>query len=183
MGMLEEALSSQPVPEPVQPAHIGGWGQTDGAPEVELEYVTVDYFNTRISVLADPLSMELIMEEFLDLAAQIDETDEVRAIGAVRTFLRAMIKPSDFGKFWAAVKANRQDVIKQMEFGRYLIEAVTGHPTERQSGSSPGLPQTPPSSEDALSLRVQEHFEGVGRPDLAEAVLLRREFTHAQQAG
>jgi hypothetical protein len=77
------------------------------------------------------------------------------------------------------VKAHRQDVIKQMEFGKWLVEEITGHPTERPSGSASGRPPTRQNSEGDVSQRVQQRLETAGRPDLALVVLHRREAVAA----
>jgi hypothetical protein len=174
------------VPEPQTQdkpdlARIGDWGGTAGAPIVEESYVLVGYFGTDIRVVTDPLHLEQTMEEFLDLAATMDDED-VRAIGTVRAFLRALVHPDDFAKFWRLVKSNRQDIDAQMGFGKWLVEQMTGHPFAEASVSSPAAASTEPKSAEDVSLRVQRRYEEQGRPDLAIAVLDRRESLALQQA-
>jgi hypothetical protein len=158
------------------PDKLGTWGQAKEDAPAPLEYLVVDYFGHDIKVIGDPLSMELVMEEFLDLAAQMEGTEDVRALGAVRQFLRALIAPDDFNEFWRLVKTNRQDVVQQMAFGKWLMESLTDHPTDGPSDSSTGRPVTQLRSEDDASSRAKARLEEAGRPDLAEAILLRREF-------
>jgi hypothetical protein len=163
---------------------LGAWGAEQAPPkeaDAGVQWAEVDYFGEKFAVLADPLSMEFVLEEFMDMAAQIDLADEdPRAVGVVRQFLRAMIKPSDFARFWTAVKTNRQDVVAQMEFGKWLIGEATGHPTEQPSDSSPGVLLTLPKSEDDSFSRVQRRLESQGRPDLALAVLKHREYEESK---
>lgn len=155
---------------------LGSWGQAQAEASAPLEYVVVDYFGNDIRVIGDPLSMELTLEEFLDTAAQLEGTEDLRAVGAVRGFLRALIAPDDFAQFWRLVKTHRQGVEAQMAFGKWLVESLANHPTDGPSVSSTGRPVTQLRSEDDASSRAKARLEADGRPDLAEAVLLRQEF-------
>lgn len=176
-------VSTLPIPEAQAPA-LPSLGSFDGeghAPEPadEAEYGTIAYFGEDIRVALDPLSLELSFEEFMDLASGLEGAEDPRAFGVVRTFLRAIVHPDDFSKFWRLVKANRQDTMKQVEFGKYVVEQVSGHPTEQRSDSARGPLRTPPNSGDDVSSRVQARLEGEGRPDLALVVLHRREAVHS----
>ena len=145
----------------------------------EADYGVVDYFGSPIRVVLDPLSLELTLEEFMDIAATMED-DDLRAVGTVRTFLRTMIHPDDFPKFWRLVREHRQDIFQQMAFGKWLVTQVSGgHPIERPSDSSDGRPSTQANSEGDVSQRVQALLEQSGRPDLASMVLVRREFAEA----
>lgn len=173
------------VPEtPPEPRRLAGWGQPPPGSAVvvpeEPELVVVPYFGHDIRVLADPLSLTLVMEEFLDMAAQLEGTEDLRAVGAIRTFLRSMIAPQDFNEFWRLVKTNRQGLEEQMAFGKWLVESLTGHPTDEPSVSSPGPSTTQPRSVGDASSRAKARLEESGRPDLAEAVLLRRDYQAAK---
>lgn len=146
----------------------------DAAPEsAEPAYAVVSYFGTDVRVLADDQLLELDLEEFMEEAALMDDSDP-RALGHVRAFLRRLIHPEDFAAFWNVVRERRQDVTAQMAFARHIVEAMTDHPTERQSDSSDGLPSTEPSSVADLSDRVLRRLEDQGRPDLAVAVIQAR---------
>lgn len=149
----------------------------------EADYGVVDYFGHPIRVVLDPLSLELTLEEFMDVASTMEE-DDMRAVGTVRTFLRTMIHPDDFAKFWRLVRENRQDIFQQMSFGKWLVVQVSGgHPTAQPSDSSGGRPSTQENSEDDVSQRVQRRLEQSGRPDLAAMVLVRREYAEAHDHG
>lgn len=182
------------MPEPVEQGgpvdpyrdlpRLGSYGgspvQDTGAAPDEVTYTVVDYFGEPIRVMDDPLSLTLTLEEFMDVAATLEGEDDVRAIGHVRGFLRAMVAPADWVKFWRLVRQNRQGIEEQMGFGKWLIEEMTGHPTGLQSASSDGLQGTDENSEGDVSSRAQHRLEQQGRPDLAAVVVLRREQTAAQ---
>jgi hypothetical protein len=123
----------------------------------------------------DPLSLELSFEEFMDMAASIEGVEDTRAFGAVRAFVRTILHPEDFNTWWRLVRTHRQDITAQMEFAKWVLEQVTGHPTERLSGSVDGQPPTGPNSTGDVSLRVQHRLEDQGRADLALVVLAKRE--------
>jgi len=171
--------------DPTQPAapsvpQLGSFGTAPTSVVVtQPRYGSVDYFGVPIRVVADSELLEIDLEEFMAAATQMDAQD-MQALGAVHHFLRRMVHPDDFRKFWDAVRQNRQGIEQQMEFARYLVEAATGHPTDGPSDSSAGPSATAPSSEDDLSSRAQRNLEGSGRPDLAVAVIQRREFLSAQ---
>jgi hypothetical protein len=177
--MVEPQPLHQPTPYD-DLERLGSFG--DGGPqpaEQEATYGVVTYFGKPLRVVTDPLSLELTLEEFLDFASTLDGTEDPRAVGAVRAFLRCIIHPDDFQSYWRLVRERRQDIEKQMAFGKYVIELVTGRPTGLPSDSSDGRQTTTANSEDDLSLRVQRRLEEAGRPDLAEVVLKKREYDHA----
>lgn len=178
--MSVEPMDDTPQDNPV----LGSWGGSEQAPPVgEVEYGVTLYFGKPIRVVLDPLSLELSFEEFMDLAASLDSEEDVRSVGAVRTFLRSMIHPLDFREFWRLVKANRQGIEEQMAFGKWVVEQVTGHPTERPSNSGTGRSQTSTNSEADASWRVQHRLEAQGRPDLALMVVHKREHDALAQTG
>jgi hypothetical protein len=161
-----------------QVARLQGFG-TPGAQEAQpTGWVVVPYFGVDVRVAADPYVLEIALEEFMDLAADIDETseqDEARAYGVTRRFSRGLIHPADFPKWWTTAKTHRQGVIDQAAFAKYVIESVTGHPTGLLSGSSAGQQETGPNSGAASWQRVKARLEDAGRPDLAVSVLLAQE--------
>lgn len=171
-----------PAAQPAEDAlpSIGSWdGAGTSAPQDEAAYGEVAYFGEKIRVALDPLSLELSFEEFMDVASGLEGDTDPRSFGAVRTFLRAIIHPDDFNRFWRLVRVNRQDVLQQMGFGKWLVEEITGHPTEQRSDSAGGPLPTQPNSGDDVSSRVQRRLEGEGRPDLALVVLERRDAVAA----
>jgi hypothetical protein len=182
---MPEAVEQGPPQDPYRDLpRLGSYGgspvQDAGAAPEEITYTVVDYFGEPVRVMDDPLSLTLTLEEFMDVAATLEGDTDVRAIGHVRGFLRAMIAPEDWPKFWRLVRQHRQGVEEQMGFGKWLIEEITGHPTALQSASSDGLQGTDGNSEGDASSRVQARLEQQGRPDLAAVVVLRREQHEAQ---
>jgi hypothetical protein len=163
---------------------LGKWDAEGGAeaPPADAEYVVVDYFGTEIRVVNDPLSLELTFEEFIDEAEALEGVADPRAVGSVRRFLRRMIHEADFVTFWGLVRKHRQDITKQMEFAKWLLETVAGYPTQPQSDSPAGQsPAVVANSAADVSWRAQQALEAQGRPDLALAVVRRRE--HVEGSG
>lgn len=161
---------------------LGSWGAAGGTGDdapPEVDYGVVTYYDKEIRVVWDPLSLELTFEEFIDEAAALEGTEDPRAVGAVRRFLRRMIHPDDFTLFWSLVRLHRQDIRRQMEFGKWLMGEVAGYPTEPQSGSPAGLWDREANSGADVSLRAQARLEAEGRPDLALVVVARREHVAA----
>lgn len=156
---------------------VGSWNGdgTPAKPDDAVEYEVVDYFGEPIRVLADPLSLTLTLEEFMDVAATLEGDADVRAVGAVRAFLRAMVAGEDWNKFWRLVRQHRQDLEAQMGFGKWLVGEMTGHPTEQPSASLDGRLPTEQTSGENVSSRAQRRLEQEGRPDLAAVVAMRRE--------
>lgn len=178
--MADPTLQDDQQPAEQLP-QLGSFG--DSGPKVvrQPRYGRVDYFGTSVRVVADSELLEIDLEEFMAAATQLDAED-AQALGAVHNFLRRLIHPDDFATFWKTVRAERQGIEAQMAFARYLVEATTGHPTAGPSDSSDGPTSTAPSSEDDLSSRVQHNLEDSGRPDLAVAVVRRRESLGELQA-
>lgn len=168
--------------EQEQKPRIGTWNAAGGDTPAgdEPEYGVVGYYGTDIRVVLDPISLELAFEEFMDVASGLEGVDDPRSFAVVRQFLRLMIHPDDFNTFWRLVRTNRQDTTRQMEFGKWLMEELSGHPIVQQSGSAPGLLGTLPNSGDDASSRVQERLEAQGRPDLALVVVNHREAQEAR---
>ena len=152
----------------------GGFSFGDAGEVSEVDYVSVTYFGTPLRVLGSSDDLEIALQEFMEMAMTIDEDDPAATV-AVRGLVRAILHPDDFDSYWATVKKHRQGINKQMEFAKAVMESVTGTPIDALSDSSGGQPTTPANSEDDVSYRAQRRLEESGRPDLAYAVLLRRE--------
>lgn len=167
-------FDSQDVP--VSYTDLGSFGQVpETKPDTPVEWGKVTYFGKELRVLTDRALLEIDLEAFLDAAIQIDvESDQAQAIGAIRGLFRTLIHPQDFKAFWALVREHRQGIVEQVAFGKYLIEAMAGNPTDEPSGSSDGRTPTQERSEADLSLRAQRRLEESGRPDLAAAVVMAR---------
>jgi hypothetical protein len=137
------------------------------------ELLTFDYFGEELRVSPDLTDADLL--DFLEMQADL-KADDPKAGPIVKSFLRTVVHADDFDRFWALAKQHRQSVEERSETAFKLIEAaVNGTPTERSSDSSGGPQKTDASSTDDSSLRVQRRLEEAGRPDLAVAVLQRRE--------
>lgn len=181
MGLVsDQGPEAGRVQHPPVGPHLGAW-QPEPDSEGVAEYGVVSYFGTDLRVVLDPLSLELTLEEFLDFAMELEE-DDPKSIPAVRRFIRTMLHPDDFEKWWKLVRANRQDVSAQMGFGKWVIEQVTGHPIDAASDSDSGASTTDQNSEGDFSSRVQQRLEAEGRPDLALTVLLATEGREARRA-
>ena len=152
----------------------GGFSFGDAGEVSEIDYVSVTYFGTPLRVLGSSDDLEIALQEFMEVAVALDEEDPSSVV-AVRTLIRAILHPDDFDSYWATVKRHRQGIQKQMAFAKAVMESVTGNPIDALSDSSGGQPTTPANSEDDVSYRAQRRLEESGRPDLAYAVLLRRE--------
>lgn len=174
--MTEETVGRLlPNPETVEPRRLAGFGSP--VPEDEIEsttYAVVDYFGTDIRVMDDGDLLLIDLEEFLAAATTI-ASDDASALGLIHTFLKRMIHPEDFPKFWGLVRRHRQGMEQQMAFAKYVMEEMTGHPTPLPSDSSAGRQQTEASSVGDLSSRAQQRLEAAGRPDLGLVVALADE--------
>lgn len=158
-------------------ASIGSLGTIRDA--VELDF---DYFGLVIRV--NPDTTDLNLWEFLEGATGVDAEDNTKSIRAVGAYLHDLIHPDDWQTFWAAAKANRQQLQDLMQTARDISAAVAGFPTGRRSDSSDGPPTTSPrsgagtSSERRAARRTttittdaQAALEMVGgRPDLKVVV-------------
>lgn len=116
-------------------ASIGTLGTLRDAVDLDFEY-----FGLVIRV--NPDTTDLNMWEFLESAAEIDESNAAQSIRAIGTYLRDLIHPDDWDTFWRASKANRQQLPDLMQTARAITEAVAGFPTGQRSGSSDGQPST-----------------------------------------
>lgn len=82
----------------------------------------------------------------------------------------------EFDRFLDIATAARWDDEEIMGVVGAVMEALSNRPTGRPTAASGGPSSTPPSFEDASSLRAQRRLEESGRPDLAVAVLRHRQY-------
>lgn len=150
--------------------HIGSFG----APLAQAEVVAFDWLGKTFR--SSPTLGELDYVDFMAGAAALDVNDPV-SLAVVKDFARSCVHPDDFAEFWRLARANRQGSVDIFKVCTAIVEAVTDRPTVQPSGSSDGLPSTPPSSEGGESLQVQREFEEQGRADLALMVKRQREFS------
>jgi hypothetical protein len=172
---MEEARMAQmlPNPEAVEPRRLAGFGSPPEEPAQDT-WAVVPYFGVDIRVLDDGDVLLIDLEAFISEASNISQ-DDMAALGLIHSFLKRMIHPDDFRKFWDLVRLHRQDMDAQMSFAKFIIEEMSGHPTPLLSGSSAGQQGTEHSSVGDLSSRAQARLEEQGRPDLASVVLYARE--------
>lgn len=143
-------------------AKIGSFGKTRGAVED-----TFDYFGEEVRIHPDYTA--LLVTEFLDGVAHLDETDPDAAV-ALKNFSRQFVHPDDFDRFWQLALSNRQDASDLMEVYQAIGAALTGRPTQRPSDSSDGPPSTEPKSLDGSLVRGLDRYEG--RADLQQGLVL-----------
>lgn len=151
-------------------SHIGDFGEAQ--PELD---ATFGYFGEKIRV--NPTMNELDMFDFVESAKDMDDMDP-EAIVAVKNYLRGMIHPDDFDRFWLTAKKNRQGMEDLFKLTQKIVEKVADRPTKSPSSSSSGRRKTGRKSKQGSSSRALTLLEG--RPDLQEVVVRRQE---AQAAG
>jgi len=173
-------------------AKLGSFGDVTAVEEVEPD--TFDYFGVEIRLNPDFSEMDYV--DFMDEARGLNELD-VRAITAVKDFLRKMVFPDDFDLLWdtARKKAPKgQQLQHLMETANHLLALMTGRPTEAPSVSLAGRPVTtlsskldsssPESPLTAMDLRVIDRRVAEGRTDLANVALMAAEGRQrAQRVG
>lgn len=165
-----------------------------GTPRVAEPARTFGWFGAVVRTNPD-ISPELELTEFMNQAAQIqvmvdgidiDDPAAVakalpEAVGAMDSmlgFLQKQIHAEDWPEFYRLAKANRQTLQDLMEVSMRLVEAVSGFPTRRPSGSSDGPTATAPkskaaSSSPATTTRALTLVRG--RPDLQAAIIAAHE--------
>jgi hypothetical protein len=157
-------------------AHLGDFGTEKPAEPDD----TFGYFGATLRLNPELVDADLL--DFLEAGQALDETDPKAAV-MVKDFLRNCVHPEDFDQFWATGKKHRQSIEDRMKLADKLISSAADRPTGQPSVSSPGLDTTAPKSEDDFSWRVQRRLEAEGRPDLAVAVVRKREAEQARLAG
>lgn len=121
-----------------------------GTPHEEID-ATFDYFGVVVRI--NPAAGDLELMEFLMEAAEVEEVDQRKSMGAISRYLRGLVHPDDWDTFWRAAKANRQTIQDLMILGQQLIEAVSGFPTEQPAPSTDGRGRTAQRSKAASSSR------------------------------
>jgi hypothetical protein len=146
--------------------HLGDLGAAKGA----LEPDTFTWFG--VDVRTNPDITDLVLADFLEVAAAVDVDDPSSAAAAmavVKGFLRSLVHPDDFAAFWATALRERQSLTDVLSVGRAIIEAVTSRPTVRPSVSTDGPSTTPTSSPSNMASIAESAHPG--RPDLQVAAL------------
>jgi hypothetical protein len=167
--------------------HLGALGSIH-----EARVITFDWFNSVGDHAAQKIRVsdragELDYVEFLALAAEVDENDEVEGMKVIMGYMRQQIDERDWDLFWTGAKAGRQQLKDLMNVSKSILEAVTDFPTGQASASSPGQKNTrrkskaisskrgttsaplPKSKEDRATERALVLLQG--RPDLQTAVI------------
>jgi hypothetical protein len=146
-------------------SHLGNLGK------VRPEHAeTFGYFGETIRVNPDLSELEIL--DFAEKANTVKE-DSPEAVMMVKTFFRSAIHGEDFERFWKVSKSNRQSIEDLLDTVNGIIGKVAGRPTGQPSGSSTGRRKTKRRSRGRSSDRALILLEG--RPDLQEAVVMRRE--------
>lgn len=151
-------------------AHIGALGEKPH----EVDETTFDYFGETLHANAGMSELDYV--DFLEVAGSIDVNDPA-GLRMVKDYARICVAESEFEKFWALAKANRQSVEEVFNVLMRITEAVLDRPTGLPSGSADthGSDGTTSAGDDySRALRVVEN-----RPDLQLAVVAAREARSA----
>lgn len=157
---------------------LGAFGKVEEVPEATNwpEIPKFPWFGAEIRVnpgVSDTALVDLIEEHGeLDMDKQ---ADAVKAVIAVKQFVRAVIHPADFEDFWKLGKANGYDTEKFAEVAGLIVQEITGDPTQESTDSSPGQSVTVTKSTADGYKRTIEELEAEGRSDLAEFFVMARE--------
>lgn len=123
---------------------------------------------------------EYIFQKFVSLGAKT--TDDPESLRVMFKFLRSCFTPEDWERFDSLCEetsTSGDDILGVIE---QALEAWSGRPTRRPSGSSDGPQSTLANSTGDSSLRVMQRQIDKGRPDLALAVHLAQEDQRALKA-
>lgn len=151
-----------------------------GTPHDSID-ATFEYFGVVVRINPDAGDLELM--EFLMEAAEVEEVDQRKSMGAISRYLRGLIHPDDWATFWQAAKGNRQTMDDLMALGQKIVEEVSGFPTEQRSPSTGGRASTKPKSKAASISRAGSRTADVekalalvpDRPDLKEVFVMAEE--------
>jgi hypothetical protein len=127
-----------------------------------------------------PNLSDLTIVEFMEMAVNIDEADELRASQLVLEQLKMLVHPDQWDEFMRLSKANRQNVQDLMELMNKLTTALGKGRGKQPSGSAIGRSRGREKPKRSASGRVIKHLENKGRPDLAAVVAMARD---EQQSG
>lgn len=105
--------------------------------------------------------------------AEPDGTAETRA---VEEFMRGMIHPDDFERFWQLAQERGLQMQDFAPVSQKILAAASERPTRQPSDSSSGQTSTAPRSAAGLSSEaIQSEYESQGRSDLAQVVQMVRQ--------
>lgn len=167
---------------------------------VEPVVASFTYFGNRFRV--NPNLTETMVVDLLEAGEDI-EVNDPRQLLAAKDYVRDHIHPDDFDDFWQASIDNRQGVQAVIKVCWKLLERITERPTTPPSDSSDGRPVTATNSVDGVSEPATasapvkpyeastgnvrevaapfvERYERIGRPDLANQVMLAVESREAR---
>jgi hypothetical protein len=171
-GIPAEARALRSIEPLPAGSHLG-----DLSPDVEEIDLTFGWYGETIRV--NPTMSELEFIDFTERAMKI-AADTPEAVTVMKDQFRGFIHPDDFDAFWDLSRRHRVGIDRLGQVMRTVVEATAGRPTGLPSDSSAGQHSTAASSRADSSLRVINRLDDDGRPDLAMAVVMRRE---AQVAG
>jgi hypothetical protein len=169
---------------------------------VEPVMASFTYFGKRFRV--NPDLTETMVVDLLEAGEGVEVNDPSQ-LTAVKHYAEEHLHPEDFEEFWETAKRNRQSIQAVIKVCWKLLEQVTERPTTPPSDSSDGRPATATSSAAGASAPViesdpvvakpyeapagnvrevaapfVEKYERIGRPDLANQVMLAVETREAR---
>lgn len=129
---------------------------------------TFDWFDETGIAIGN--ASDLLLLAFLEEAKAIDEDNVADGLTLLQQFFHSVVAPEDFERFWAESIRQHQTSEDLMALMMTLVEGVTGFPTGRRSGSTPGRRSTGRKSKGGSRSPVVHRLERQGRGDLALAV-------------
>ncbi len=145
--------------------------------EKEALEASFDYFDETIRV--NPSISEVALMDLTEEGMEIKE-DDPRALVIIKDYIRSVVHPEDFDKFWAVSRRERQGIQDLMEIAQSLIEAVAERPTGQPQTSSGGRRRTRRKSKHRSSHPAFRVLDG--RPDLQESVAMALEARQEDSA-
>lgn len=139
------------------------------------------WFTTTIRT--NPGITDLVLADFMETATAIDMDNAEQAaasLGLIKQFLRDMIHPDDFDRFWFTAKQHGQGIEDLLGVAKAIIAEASSRPTMLPSVSTDGQPRTPENSASALELIAEQAFPG--RPDLQSTLLRAAEQRSASSS-
>ena len=137
------------------------------------------WFGRRFRV--HPHFSDLRVVDFMNTAANVDESNAVASIAALKGFYEGLVDPADYAEFWQVSLDNGQGTHDLIALAKALTEAAASdplvgdepdRPTPRRTDSSPGRRKTGRKSRVTSSHKVMRRMEADGRADLAQIVRL-----------
>jgi hypothetical protein len=123
-----------------------------------VEPMTFEWFDVPIRLATQFSQIKLV--NLMEAARSVDEKDPMSLV-IVKDMFRTIIYSGDFQSFWKICEQEDQDLGDLIAVFETLFEALTGHPTQLQSASSPGLQEAQESSPADSPTPATR-----GRPDL-----------------